>query len=195
MRVCEFKQFGDLMQRTLCLVVALLCCVLSVSGCDRIYRFLQKEGAEELDLIGQVNPFEFNEQVARVQFRLKLFGCRIGTIDGLLGANTREALEEFQRDQGLNPSRFIDYETWRQLMIYDDYGLIVNEEINPFTVQVALKNAGYQVGAIDGKLGAKSMEALKKFQKDEGLKPDGILGARTLSALARYLPLSLEDPS
>ena len=172
-----------------------LCFIITLCGCDRIYRFLQKEGAEELDLIGQVKPYEANEYVARVQFRLKLFGYRIGTVDGVLGANTRDAVREFQKEQGIKPSRFIDYETWNRLMVYDEYGLIVNEEINPFTVQVALKNAGYDTGKIDGKLGPRSMEMLKKFQQDEGLDPDGRIGARTLSALARYLPLPAEDES
>lgn len=146
-----------------------------------------------MDVIGEVKPYEPNEYVARVQNRLKLFGYGIGNIDGVLGANTREAIEEFQKDYGLKPSRFIDYATWKQLMIYDEYGLIVNEEINPFTVQVALKNAGYDIGNIDGNLGPRSEEMLKKFQKDDGLKPDGKIGPRTLSALSRYLPLSDEE--
>jgi peptidoglycan hydrolase-like protein with peptidoglycan-binding domain len=115
-------------------------------------------------------------------------------VDGVLGANTRNAIEAFQKDNGLAASRFIDKATWKQLMAFDEYGLIENEEINLFMIQAALKNAGYAVGEIDGKLGTKSMEMLKKFQEAEGLKPDGRIGARTLSSLARYLPLPEEKP-
>ena len=171
-------------------LVFLLIFTTAFLGCDRIYRFLQKEGAEELELVGEIKPFERNEHVARVQARLKLFGYAIGNVDGILGANTRKAIEEFQEDNGIEPSRFIDRATWKQLMIYDEMGLIVNDEINPYMVQVALKNAGYNIGKIDGKLGPKSTEMLKTFQKNEKLKPDGRIGFRTLSALSRYLPLS-----
>lgn len=177
------------MKKIFLIFTCLLFLTATFFGCDNIYRFLQKEGAEELDLIGEIKPFESNEYVARVQYRLKLFGYGIGNVDGVLGANTRNSIEKFQKNNGLNPSRFIDYATWNQLMIYDEYGLIVNEEINPFTVQVALKNAGYEVGKIDGKLGNRSIARLKEFQKAEGLDVDGKIGARTLSALARYLPL------
>lgn len=178
------------MKKFLLLFICLLCFSVVFSGCDNIYRLLQKEGAEELDLIGEIKPFEPNEYVARVQYRLKVFGYGIGNVDGVLGANTRDSIKAFQEDNDLKPSRFIDYATWNLLMLYDEYGLIHNEEINSFMVQAALKNAGYNVGNVDGKLGPKSMEMLKKFQKTEGLNPDGRIGARTLSALARYLPLT-----
>ncbi|MEW5894908.1 MAG: peptidoglycan-binding protein [Candidatus Omnitrophota bacterium] len=174
-----------------CFLFFLLGCI-TLSGCDRIYGFLQKEGAEELELIGEIKPFERNENVARVQLRLKLFGYAIGNVDGVLGSNTRNAIEKFQEDNGLTTSRFIDYATWKQLMIFDELGLIINEETNPFMIQVALKNAGYEVGSIDGNLGPKSVAMLKKFQENEGLKPDGKIGFRTLSALSRYLPISEE---
>ena len=144
-------------------------------------------------MIGHIQPFESNEQVARVQYRLKLFGYAIGTVDGVLGANTRNAIKAFQTDSGLNPSRFVDYATWKHLMIFDECELIVDEDINPFMVQTALKNAGYDIGKIDGKFGPKSIETLKAFQEKEGLAADGRIGFRTLSALARYLPVSEEE--
>lgn len=176
------------MKTTPIFLTFLLCLTVIFSGCDRIYGILQPEGAEELAIIGEIKPYEPHEGVARIQRRLKLFGYAIGTIDGVLGANTRDAIEKFQRDNGIKPSRFIDHETWNALTIYDYYGLIYNEDINAFTVQAALYNANYDVGSRDGKLGPKSIAALKKFQEDEGLIPDGRIGRRTLSALARYLP-------
>ena len=66
-----------IMKRIFLLFICLLCFTVIFSGCDRIYRFLQKEGAQELDLIGEITPFEPNEYVARVQNRLKLFGYGI----------------------------------------------------------------------------------------------------------------------
>ena len=56
-------------------------------------------------------------------------------------------------------------------------GPLVNE------VQQALKNRGYYTGAVDGIFGTGTYEAIVNFQRDNGLTPDGIAGASTLSAL------------
>ncbi|MBM3253505.1 MAG: peptidoglycan-binding protein [Candidatus Omnitrophica bacterium] len=54
-------------------------------------------------------------------------------------------------------------------------------------IQVALKTAGFNPGPIDGKMGKRTRKALKKFQKSKGLKPDGIVGDKTLEGLNKYL--------
>lgn len=54
-------------------------------------------------------------------------------------------------------------------------------------IQTALKNAGYYAGAIDGKIGPKSQQAIKDFQSANGLKADGVVGPKTAKALQRYL--------
>lgn len=55
-------------------------------------------------------------------------------------------------------------------------------------IQTALKNSGFYKGSIDGKVGAETKEAIKAFQKANDLKPDGIVGKRTLEKLSKYLP-------
>lgn len=52
-----------------------------------------------------------------------------------------------------------------------------------FAVQRKLKEAGFAPGQIDGIYGKKTERAVKRFQKDRGLKPDGIVGKRTYIAL------------
>lgn len=54
-------------------------------------------------------------------------------------------------------------------------------------IQIALKNAGFYQGAVDGKIGTKSKSAIKEFQKTNGLEPDGKVGPKTWEALNRYL--------
>ncbi len=54
-------------------------------------------------------------------------------------------------------------------------------------IQTALKNAGFYKGPIDGKLGTQTKSAIKKFQKAQGLKADGVVGKKTASALSKYL--------
>ena len=54
-------------------------------------------------------------------------------------------------------------------------------------VQVALQNAGYNPGPIDGKTGKQTIEAIKAFQKANGLEADGKVGGKTWSMLKDYL--------
>jgi peptidoglycan hydrolase-like protein with peptidoglycan-binding domain len=54
-------------------------------------------------------------------------------------------------------------------------------------IQIALKNAGFYQGDIDGKIGPKTKEAILKFQEANGLNPDGSVGSRTWEKLSGYL--------
>lgn len=54
-------------------------------------------------------------------------------------------------------------------------------------IQKALKGAGYYKGSIDGKIGPSTKDALKSFQQDNGLQPDGVCGRRTWDKLKVYL--------
>jgi len=50
-------------------------------------------------------------------------------------------------------------------------------------IQTRLKNWGYYSGAIDGVYGSKTEEAVKYFQRKNGLAVDGQVGSATLAAL------------
>jgi murein L,D-transpeptidase YcbB/YkuD len=54
-------------------------------------------------------------------------------------------------------------------------------------VQLALKNAGFYSGPIDGKFGAMTKKAVEGFQKANDLKVDGVVGAQTEKRLREYL--------
>ena len=54
------------------------------------------------------------------------------------------------------------------------------------TIQTKLKNWGYYSGSVDGVYGSKTLTAVKKFQKKNGLTADGIAGTETLHALGIY---------
>lgn len=54
-------------------------------------------------------------------------------------------------------------------------------------IQIALRNAGYEPGAIDGKAGKQTREAIKAFQKANNLPEDGKVGKQTWAALSKYL--------
>lgn len=50
-------------------------------------------------------------------------------------------------------------------------------------IQTALKNRGYFDSKVDGIFGTITKKAVERFQKDNGLKVDGIAGKKTLNAL------------
>jgi peptidoglycan hydrolase-like protein with peptidoglycan-binding domain len=162
---------------------------MALTGCDAIYGFLDKKGAEEKELLGVVIPYERNEKVEDVQTLLKLYGYPIGNPDGVLGPQTRTAIKRFQEDVGLEPSRYIDQLTWTKLNYFRYIGLVKNKDLNIKKIQEILLKEGYDVGQPDGTIGDKTTQALKKFQKKENLKSDGKIGLRTLSRLARRIPL------
>ena len=63
----------------------------------------------------------------------------------------------------------------------------VKSRPNARQIQVALKNAGYDPGKIDGKMGKKTREAIKAFQKAKGLKADAKVGKLTWQLLREHL--------
>lgn len=54
-------------------------------------------------------------------------------------------------------------------------------------IQKALQAAGYDIGVIDGKIGAKTREAIMAFQKSNGLNADGVIGETTWEKLKTRL--------
>ena len=50
-------------------------------------------------------------------------------------------------------------------------------------IQTKLKNWGYYDGTVDGVFGSQTTQAVKYFQRKNGLTPDGIVGPATLKAL------------
>ena len=52
-------------------------------------------------------------------------------------------------------------------------------------MQERLSNFGYSVGKIDGSNGPNTQKAIKQFQKDNGLKVDGVVGTNTWKKLLR----------
>ena len=53
-------------------------------------------------------------------------------------------------------------------------------------IQTKLKNWGYYDGAVDGVFGSQTTQAVKYFQRKNGLTADGIVGPATLKALGMW---------
>lgn len=54
-------------------------------------------------------------------------------------------------------------------------------------IQAALKNAGYNPGSLDGKMGRQTKDAIRAFQRANDLQADGRVGRKTWDLLKEYL--------
>ena len=68
---------------------------------------------------------------------------------------------------------------------------IISDKLRPQPsirdVQMALRNAGFYRGEVDGKIGQLTRSAIKNFQKANDLKTDGVVGRNTWVKLKDYL--------
>ncbi len=60
-------------------------------------------------------------------------------------------------------------------------------ELPSIQIQQALQNAGYYRGNLDGKIGPQTRDAIKSFQRDQGLNIDGVVGRQTWTKLKVYI--------
>ncbi len=63
----------------------------------------------------------------------------------------------------------------------------VKSRPTPKQVQIALRNAGYNPGKMDGKMGRLTRDAIKAFQSANNLTVDGKMGKKTWNLLKEYL--------
>lgn len=63
----------------------------------------------------------------------------------------------------------------------------VKSRPNTKQIQIALKNAGYNPGPIDGKMGGQTRDAIRAFQRANNLVVDGKVGKQTWNLLGGYL--------
>ncbi len=90
------------------------------------------------------------------------------------------------KDEELNGLKGSAVKAPEEQMVKKDVNEI-KDRPNGKEFQMALKNAGYDPGKIDGKLGKQSRDAIKAFQKANNLTVNGKVGKKTWSFLRDYL--------
>lgn len=195
------------MRRITRLLLFIFVTTILSSGCNIIPKSMQYQKEEEKTIgsVDLVNPL-----VEEAQIVLNGLGYDTGSMDGRMGKNTREAVKEFQESIGLKATGYIDRRTWMAIEdimrekdrreLKEDYAIEVRSPysgegydsktklgITTKEIQIALKNAGFDPGAIDGRLGPRTQQAVKEFQRAKGLKIDGKVGPQTWAELGRYL--------
>ncbi|MCX5693229.1 MAG: peptidoglycan-binding protein [Candidatus Omnitrophica bacterium] len=186
-------------------IIVSIFAILLFYGCNIVPKSVQYQREEE-KLVGSTDII--NPKIEEVQVILKSEGYEPGNTDGRMGKETRDAIKGFQESIGLKSTGYIDKITLAQLEdsrrakeileSKKDYALKAKEtkqkdpskaEFRPTTkeIQTALKNAGYDPGSPDGKIGPRTRQAIKDFQKSKGLVPDGVVGPKTWASLGKHL--------
>jgi peptidoglycan hydrolase-like protein with peptidoglycan-binding domain len=122
------------------------------------------------------------EDVQQLQQALMDLGYSVGTVDGRFGSETESAVKAFQRDRELTVDGIVGEITWLNIDESDTSNPTVKKGStgNPVRrVQKRLTLGGYDTGGVDGIFGAATESAVKRFQEDQGLTPDGIVGPMT----------------
>ena len=144
-------------------------------------------------------------KVTQLQNALKLLGFYTGGVDGKFGSGTKKAVMQFQRVNGLTVDGLAGTQTQKLLYSQVDSGVSGGSSssgssssgssgftrtlrkgytgADVIAVQQKLKALGFYSGSIDGVYGTGSIAAVKKFQQQNGLTADGLVGSRTYTAL------------
>ena len=123
--------------------------------------------------------------VKYLQFILKLYGYSVA-VDGAFGPNTRQAVIAFQQANNLTPDGIVGRATWARINnISPEASILRRGSVGTYVrfLQQLLYSYLYPVGTIDGIFGANTERAVKAFQSEHGLNPDGIVGPATWQAL------------
>lgn len=137
---------------------------------------------------------------------------RIPAVNGVFDRPTRNAVMEFQRIFGLNPDGIVGEATWYKIKrIYNGVkrlselyseGITISEVERLFQRTLRLGDTGTSVGVmqyyldfisqfnnsiptvvVDSNFGPQTQAALRAFQREYGLVPDGIAGSQTWNKL------------
>ena len=140
-----------------------------------------------------------SEDVKTLQAQLNALGYDCGTVDGIFGAKTYNAVVKFQKDRGLAVDGIVGKNTWAALgvtgttvvetqtaSITSNMPLLCRGSTGEAvkTLQTRLNALGYDCGTVDGIFGIKTYNAVVKFQTARALAVDGIVGVNTWGALA-----------
>ncbi len=146
------------------------------------------------------------ETVQYIQNKLINKGYFLGRTgaDGIFGFQTEKAVRQFQIDNSLSADGIIGPSTWEKL---EDQTIVISSSYpgsiigmgargeNIVKIQKELIRRGYNVpGGADGQYGSGCRETVKKFQGDNGLEIDGVVGKRTWDALFPKLEIELPYP-
>jgi LysM repeat protein/peptidoglycan hydrolase-like protein with peptidoglycan-binding domain len=129
-------------------------------------------------------------RIAALQVALRSHGLYQGAIDGLQGPMTRDALLAFQRKHRIRATGKAGMATRCQLGRLGTpllgQRMLARGRVgwDVTSLEFRLRPFGLPARRVDGRFDAVTAAALRRFQRSQGLRADGIAGARTFRALA-----------
>ena len=178
----------------------ILCC--SPNGFDgefgngtltAVKKFQSKYGLVSDGIVGDVTWNTLKNEIATIQAQLNKKGCSVGTVDGIAGPATYNAVISFQNKNGLTADGQVGTATWDILFDTVSGGttytrilkvtspLMQGDDVK--AVQNKLNSLGYNCGTADGYYGNATRTAVISFQSAKGLTADGEVGPATWNAL------------
>jgi len=149
-------------------MLAVMIGLIAFSGCAS-----RKTGKKVDTLQAQVNAM--TDELVRLDQSLQDTRSAIQSSEGRSGVS------------GATESGYVGSSAGEGAMVGGMYRTPSGFEIPSVNIQKALKKAGYYSGAIDGKVGPGTRDAIASFQKDNGLTADGVCGRATWAKLKSYL--------
>lgn len=119
-------------------------------------------------------PLKLKSRGPRVryfQYALRINCINPNGTDGVFGNGTETGVKRYQTKVGITSTGIVDTATWEKM----------RKDITP--IQTALHNKGYDVGIVDGIATDKFYNAVLKYQTDNGLTADGMVGTSTKAML------------
>ena len=178
----------------------ILCC--SPNGFDgefgngtltAVKKFQSKYGLVNDGIVGDVTWNTLKNEIATIQAQLNKKGCSVGTVDGIAGPATYNAVISFQNKNGLTADGQVGTATWDILFDTVSGGttytrilkvtspLMQGDDVK--AVQNKLNSLGYNCGTADGYYGNATRTAVISFQSAKGLTADGEVGPATWNTL------------
>ena len=139
----------------------------------------------------------YDETVEAVQQELAASGIYNGPIDGVSGRRTELAIIAYQRMQGLDPTGVASPELVDHIQLTRPFAAAaeMTGSVDPSpsadtmkNVQRRLSELGYDPGAQNGELGALTQIAIRRFEKDHGMRSTGRLSEALIMALEKGDP-------
>lgn len=140
-----------------------------------------------------IRPGARGPAVEDIQRRLLSLGYDLGPtgVDGVFLGLTAEAVRAFQQQFGLSEDSVVSDETWSALVdasfTFGDRTLYLRlphfHGRDVRVLQQALNALGFACGATDGIFGAFTERAVREFQRNAGLRHDGIVGPGTVRTI------------
>jgi N-acetylmuramoyl-L-alanine amidase len=150
-----------------------------------------------------IGPGDRGDDVRDVQRRLLELGfhVEVGEV-GEYGSSTEATVRGFQQERGLIVDGIVGPRTWRELV---EAGYALGDRVlylhlpqyrgdDVRTLQRRLNLLGFDPGREDGILGEQTAQAVREFQRNVGLRPDGIAASTTLQALDRLIRAPVTGP-